>query len=573
MPTQTNTGRFALLRQFAADGMIEIFGNPGTSEQNLLDLFRFEEFSHLKYYLGLHEGAVVAMADAYARRRQKPVAVQLHSYAGLANGLGMMYYAKRGYTPMVIVVGEAGLRYEAMDAQMSADLVALARPFVKCDQNGPCAWRVVDEHSILRLLRRAIKCAATPPWGPTLLVLPMDVLERECTEIPVPTLQPDTQILPDPGALSKAADLLLAAAQPVILMGDGVAAAGAVAELAALSESLGALVLGANDSEVNMSYTHPLYGGNTGHMFGEHSQKMLAGADVVLVSGTTLLPEVFPLLDGVFPPKARIIHFDLNAAEIEKNFPADIAALGNPKLVFAALTELVHERQTPEEKTRAQKRTQNHGEAQQAARRAQIEKDAARPAGEWLQASAFLRPLAERLAQDGKETLIFDEALTCSADLTRYLPPERPGSFFQTRVGMLGTGLPGTIGLKAAAPDQRVIGFVGDGGSISTIQALNTAARYKLGAKFVICNNRSYRILKYNIQDYWKNWLGQPEDQPFPEAFDLEKSGLRFDLLARGQGVESVRVEKSEQIAPAIDAMLADDHQPFLVDLLLDKAL
>jgi thiamine pyrophosphate-dependent acetolactate synthase large subunit-like protein len=307
MPIQTNTGRFAVLRQFAADGMTEIFGNPGTSEQNLVDLFRFEEFSHLKYYLALHEGAAVAMADAYARRRQKPVAVQLHSYAGLANGLGMMYYAKPGYTPMVVVAGEAGLLYEAMDAQMSADLVTLARPFLKRDQNGPCAWRAVDEHSTLRLLRRAIECAATPPWGPTLLVLPMDVLERECSEIVAPTLPPDTQVLPDHGALSKAADLLLAAAQPVILMGDGVAAAGAVAELA---ESLGAVVLGANDSEVNISYTHPLYGGSTGHMFGDYSQKMLAAADVVLVSGTTLLPEVFPLLDGVFRRNARIIHFD-----------------------------------------------------------------------------------------------------------------------------------------------------------------------------------------------------------------------------------------------------------------------
>lgn len=92
----------------------------------------------------------------------------------------------------------------------------------------------------------------------------MDVLERECSEIVAPTLPPDTQVLPDHGALSKAADLLLAAAQPVILMGDGVAAAGAVAELAALAESLGAVVLGANDSEVNISYTHPLYGGSTG---------------------------------------------------------------------------------------------------------------------------------------------------------------------------------------------------------------------------------------------------------------------------------------------------------------------
>jgi len=186
-----NTGRYAVLRQLKADGMTDIFGNPGTSEQSLLDLLRLEEFADIKYYLGLHEGPVVAMADAYARYRKKPVAVQLHSYAGLANGLGMLFYARRGYTPMVVIVGEAGLRYEAMDGQMAADLVTMARPFVKSDQNGPCVWRAVEEHSILRLLRRAIKCAGTPPFGPTLLVLPMDVLERINTEEVTCTTFPD----------------------------------------------------------------------------------------------------------------------------------------------------------------------------------------------------------------------------------------------------------------------------------------------------------------------------------------------------------------------------------------------
>jgi thiamine pyrophosphate-dependent acetolactate synthase large subunit-like protein len=153
---------------------------------------------------------------------------------------------------------------------MPADLVELARPFVKCDYNGPCAWRVVDEHSILRLLRRAIKSAATQPTGPVLLVLPMDVLERECSEHVVPTTIPDTQVAASPAALEKAAELLLEAQCPTILMGDGVAAACAVVELTALAECLGAIVYGANNSEVNMSACHPLYGGDTGHLFGAY---------------------------------------------------------------------------------------------------------------------------------------------------------------------------------------------------------------------------------------------------------------------------------------------------------------
>jgi benzoylformate decarboxylase len=567
-----NTGRFKIMRQFRVDGMTEIFGNPGTSEQNLIDLLRMEEFSDFRYYLGLHEGAVVAMADSYARYRQKPVAVQLHSYAGLANGLGMLYYAKRGYTPMVVVVGEAGLRYEALDAQMSADLVGLARPFVKCDHNGPCVWRAVDEHSILRLLRRAIKCAGTPPFGPTVLVLPMDVLERECPENPVPTLFPDFGAMPSAKTLSRAADLLLDGRNPIIIMGDGVAAAGATEELSELASLLGATVYGANNSEVNISASDPLYGGDTGHMFGNYSQAVLASADVVLICGTTVLPEVFPLVDGVFSKHAKIIQFDLNTAEIAKNFPADIAGIGDPKLVFRGLAETIKQRQNPESYKLAQQRISEGAARRRAEEETVRASDSSLPLGQYLRASQFVKILAERLECERLETLIFDEALTHSPEVTRYLKPTRPRSYFQTRAGMLGTGLPGTVGLKAAARNKLVIGFVGDGGGISTIQALGTAARHGLGAKFVVCNNRSYRILKYNIRDYWAHWLGQSPSQSFPEEFDLEKSALRFDLLAQGLNVKATRVENASQIAPAIDAMLADDD-PYLIDLVLDKTL
>src|SRR5207244_4361647 len=155
---------------------------PGTSEQNLLAVLVDDEFKDFTYYLALQEGSAVAMGDAYARSRRSPAIIQLHSYAGLANGLGMIKYAHRGYTPMVVMAGEAGLKYDALDGQMSADLVTMARPFVKADHNGPCAWRVVDAGSVLRLLRRALKTAITAPAGPVFLSLPMDILDATNTE-------------------------------------------------------------------------------------------------------------------------------------------------------------------------------------------------------------------------------------------------------------------------------------------------------------------------------------------------------------------------------------------------------
>jgi benzoylformate decarboxylase len=188
-----------------------------------------------------------------------------------------------------------------------------------------------------------------------------------------------------------------------------------------------------------------------------------------------------------------------------------------------------------------------------------------------MRPARFMQELADRLQRLAQPALIFDEALTSSPDLMRYIPQDVPGSYFQTRVGMLGTGVPGTIGLKIAHPDRTVFGFAGDGGAISTIQALATAARYGIGAKFVICNNRSYRILKYNLQNYWRD-LGQETNQMFPDSFDLQKPELRFDQLAQGQGLDAVRVERPEQIGPALDRALADE-KPFLIDLVLSNEL
>src|SRR5262245_51542539 len=253
---------------------------------------------------------------------------------------------------MVVIAGEAGLRYEALDGQMAADLVRIARPFVKSDHNGPCAWRAVDPGSLLRLLRRSIKAAAPPPMGPRFLALPMDVLDRPNAEAPGQSRPVTSRVRPEESTISEAAALLADAMKPLILMGDGIAASQAQAELTEVAELLGADVWGGNCSEVNMAASHPLFGGYLGHMFGEDSRKITAGADVVLVCGTTVLPEVFPALEGVFASDARIIHFDLNGYEIAKNFPVTIGALADPKPTLALLAKTLTANMAPAQKER-----------------------------------------------------------------------------------------------------------------------------------------------------------------------------------------------------------------------------
>jgi benzoylformate decarboxylase len=560
-----STGCFQFLRQLQAEGIHCLFGNPGTSEQNLLSALSDPEFKDFTYYLSLQEGSAVAMGDAYARATRRPAAVQLHSYAGLANGLGMIKYAHRGCTPMVVFAGEAGLKYDALDGQMAGDLTTMARPFVKADNNGPCAWRVVDPGSVLRLLRRALKSAATPPAGPVFLSLPMDVLDAVNEEPVVRATQVSTQVAPPLDIIHSAAEILAGAKAPMLLVGDGIAASNAQAELTKVAELLGATVVGGNYSEVNMRASHPLFRTYGGHMFGADSQTYLSKADAVLICGTTVLPEVFPLLENVFDPKARLIHFDLNATEIGKNFPVEIGAVADPKVALSLLIAELPANLVAS----AARRTREWHDKKTAAEHAARANDQLRRDEVPLHAFRFMQDLAARF--DNRECAIFDEALTHTPELLRYLPQDRPGCYFQTRAGMLGTGLPGALGLKVAFPDKLVLGFCGDGGAMQTIQALSTAARHRLGVKFVICNNHSYRILKYNLQAYWRD-LDQPVNEAFPACFDLDPPTLRFDLLAQGQGVPAVRVEKPEQIQPALDQALQDD-EPFLIDLVLSSSL
>jgi len=158
-------------------------------------------------------------------------------------------------------------------------------------------------------------------------------------------------------------------------------------------------------------------------------------------------------------------------------------------------------------------------------------------------------------------------ALTSSPAVVRYLPPKRTGEYFLTRGGSLGVGFPGAIGAKLANPDKTVIGFTGDGGSMYTIQALWSAARHNIDAKFIICNNGSYRLLQLNIAAYWKERDIPAHD--FPLSFDLSYPPLGFVDMARGMGVAGVRVEKPWEIGPAIAQMLAHPG-PFLIDLVLE---
>ncbi|MBF2073093.1 MAG: thiamine pyrophosphate-binding protein [Synechococcales cyanobacterium C42_A2020_086] len=549
-------GRCIILEQFLADGIHYMFGNPGTSEEGFLDAL--QNYPNLHYILTLQESVAVMMADGYARATQKPALVQLHSTPGLGNAIGALYQAKRGHSPLIVVGGDSGIKYQAMDAQMAGDLVAMAEPVTKW------STMVMEPSSLLRVLRRAVKVATTPPMGPVYVCLPLDILEAPAVEEVKPSTMLSTRVLPDEELLKTAAIMLASAHKPMIFVGDGIAFSEAQDELTHVAELLGAEVWEADAGELNISHTHPLYQGTTGHMFGYQSFPITSKGDVNLVCGTYLLPEVFPKLSNIFAPNAKVIHIDLDTEAIAKNHPVDLGMLGDPKCSLAKLATILDAILTPEQRSNAETRVMKMALEKSSKHESELKADQKVWHHTPLHFSRFAEALAEYLPEDA---ILFDEALTCSPSLTRYLPPTRPGHYFLTRGGSLGVGIPGAIGVKLAHPDKTVVAVTGDGGAMYTIQALWSAARHNVDAKFIICNNRSYRLLQLNILAYWQE-RSIPR-HAFPLSFDLSQPILYFDQMARSMGVEGIRVEKPDEIVPTIQKALAYEG-PFLIDVVLE---
>ena len=550
------TGHYAVAEQLQADGVEHIFGNPGTVEQGFLDALG--DFPSIKYILTLQESVAIMAADAYARANRKPAVAQIHSSPGLGNAIGALYQAMRGHSPIVVLGGDSGIRYQAMNAQMAADLVAMARPVTK--------WSTMVQHpsSLLRVLRRAMKVAATPPMGPVYVCLPQDILDALATEDVFPSFIPTSRSQPEAEFINQAAELLLAASRPMIFVGDGIAYSGAQSELARVAELLGAEVWGADSGELNLPYDHPLWQGQTGHMFGPQSLPITQRGDVNLVVGTYMLPEVFPELGNIYAPGARTIHIDLNPDSIAKNHAVDLGIVADPKASLAALALALEGRQDAVARDHASQQVAQLAAAKHQKRQQELAHDRSLKQQQPLNFATFMAELASRLP-DG--AVVFDEALTNSPALTRHLPPRQVGSFFQTRGGSLGSALAGGLGLKAAFPDKPVLAFSGDGGAMYVIQSLWTAVRHDLDIKYIICNNGSYRLLQLNIQQFWTEQ--KIAGRPFPISFDLSYPQLRFDIMASSMGMQAQRVETGAQIGPAIEAALAH-HGPFLLDVVLE---
>ncbi len=541
-------GRDVLLEVLRTEGVTHLFGNPGSTELPLIDALA--EADDLHYVLGLQEATVVGMADGYAQATGRPAFVNLHTSAGLGNAIGNLTNARANRAPMVVTAGQQDYRHIATDPLLSGPLVELAGGSVKFASE----VRTADELGLI--MRRAFHDAAVPPTGPVFTSLPMDLLDQEVGEA---TPQASTvHPLGTAARLEELADLLcsVTTGRIALVLGDAVAASGAMGPAVALAEALGAPVHGA-----------PLHGRGVfppGHALWQGMLPPAAAAIREILSRyerVFLIGEqafmVYPYSDGpAVPPEVELLHLSPDPGQLSRTWPVRLGLGGDPRSSLEALLPLV--------RARADEAAASDALAQGGVQRAQeiariegtaLDRYGATPMHPMAAAHALLRALPP-------DSLVVDEAITTGVYVRGFHRWTEPGRYFFCPGGGLGWGMPAACGVSLAHGKAPVLCVVGDGSAMYSPQALWTAAAENLPVVVAVVNNRQYKILK----GYLTGRKGPAAQTGRYVAMDIVDPPVDYLALAASMGVDATRVDHAGDVGDALRSALASGR-PHLLDL------
>jgi benzoylformate decarboxylase len=555
MPTMT--GRHAFLEVLKQEGVEYIFGNPGTTELPLMDAL--VDRPDITYILALQEGAAVGMADGYAQASGKVGVLNLHVSPGLGNAMGVLYDSWRMKTPLLVTAGQQDQRWQLSEPVLWSELIPLMRMYAKW------TWEPRSIKDLVTATRRALKVAMTPPTGMVFLSLPMDVLYGEGETELWTTPSTPTRLRADRSALEQAAALLLRAKNPVMIVGDDVAASDALEEAARVAEALGMRVFSDTfPGRTDFPSDHPLYQGIL-----VRSQPavraVLDQVDLLFAVGAEVFPFSLPSEVEPVPAQLTIVHMHSDAWEVGKNYPAKVGIIGDLKASLPELAQILQQALGPAHRAEVQRRTEAARQAKQAADE-NLHALAAEVANRLpIPAAVLMRTIAETIPS---ETILVDESITSGATLRDFLVRKTADSFYGMRGGGLGWGLPATIGVKLAKPDRPVVGIIGDGSTLYVNQALWTAAHYQLPVVWIICNNAQYMILKRRLHAYG----GAAAKAEKYIGLDMMDPEVDFLALGRAMGVHGVRADTPDAVSKALREALARPG-PTLIDVPIERSL
>jgi len=489
-------------------GMTTVFGNPGSTELTFLSDFPAD----MRYVLGLHEGAVVAMADGFAQVSGGPVLVNLHTAPGVGNAMGALLTARDSHAPLVVTAGnQVRSMLTARHWLVNDEPTVLPRPAVKFAYEPPRA------QDLPAALARAAHLAMSPPRGPVVVSMPQDDYAEQMDAEVVDDLVARTVAtragLPA-GALHELADRLAAARNPALVLGLSADAAGGRDDALALARHQHLPVYAAPSSGRSVFPSDDrLFAGYL--PFGaELIHDELAGHDLVVVVGAPVFTCYPNLPSRLVPRETQLVMVSDDPDEIARA-PLGDAFLADPGLALAALA------------------TELRGREESTRRLPAVKSPPAAPtpaAGDRPTAAEVFAALGPALPYRLRVT---NESPSNLADFRTYVPLTfAPCGYLSTPNGGLGYGLPAGVGAAIADPDTPVLVVVGEGSLQFTGQALWTAARHRSPVVTLVIRNDEYDILK-SYADF----------QDVGGAPGLNLPGLDTVAYARSYGVPGTRVD------------------------------
>lgn len=536
-------GARILCESLLAEGVEVIFGYPGGV---LLPLYHvFSEYPELRHILVRHEQCAAHAADGYARATNKVGVCMGTSGPGATNLVTGIATAHMDSAPIVAITGQVAKPMIGRDSFQETDITGITLPITKHN------WLVMDTAEVASTIKKAFYLAGTGRPGPVLVDIPKDVFTGKTqfngypSEVKMRGYNPT--VFGHARQIKQAAKLINEAEHPVILSGHGVTSAGAYAELAQLAETAEIPVINTLQGLSSFPTAHPLSLGMPGMHGGIHANHAINDCDVLIAIGTRFDDRVTGNLKS-FAQNCKVIHIDIDPAEIGKNVPAAIPIVGDVKHVLQVMNKYIEPAKHTEwlQQIAEWRVKDNQRRANEASR---MDK---------MPPSFIIDTMGRVIGDDAIVTVDVGQHQMWVAQHFNF---RRPNSFISSGgLGTMGFGFPAAMGAKVAFPDRPVWTVTGDGGFQMTMQELATCVQDKINVKIAVFNNGVLGMIRQWQQVFYD---GRYHSTPIP--------GPDFVKLADAFGVRAWRVTEREDAARAIQEA-NDWNGPALVEFIIPDA-
>ncbi|GLZ09657.1 thiamine pyrophosphate protein [Actinomadura sp. NBRC 104412] len=531
------TGADLVVECLAAEGTELVAGVPGTTVMDLIDALARQDA--IRFVSTRHEQVAGFLADGHSRSGAGLGVCMASRGPGAANLAIAVQNAYDESVPMLALIGQVPADVVERRAFEEMDVLAAFRPMTKWAVEVPSVARVPE------LLQRAVRTAVSGRPGPVVVSLPLNVLKAPAPPdaTPVPRRRPHPPALA-PAAIEEAWLLLASAERPAILLGGG--AGGDPGVYLRLAETMAAPLLTTWLRQGLVPHGHPAYLGALGYGAHAVSEQVIAEADVLLAIGCRF-SEFTTNRWTLISPDTRLVHVDIDPDELGRIYVPDVGIVADAHLAAQALLAAPAGRSP----SRAARLAKLRSAFEQAVR------DLAEDPGPGVASSAVIRALRDLAERDG--ILLVQDAPSFGPWSARHLPLPRPNSFFGSAGGAMAWGMPAGMGIALARPGERVVTVSGDGSFWMVAQDFETCVRERIPLVNVVMNNFSYG----NTRDrqriahegrYLGVFYGNPD----------------FAAFARSLGGLGLRVERDQDVLPALEEALAQDL-PAIIDIVQDR--